>query len=121
MISSRRGDANGFDDVAQIAGRIPQWLHRLGVAGIVGGANLELVGARRELHLQRPYAERIFAEILAEFRRRPALAAVARDRDLLDALAAVEGDALQRGRARLQPGAVGHIGDEGTDGEAVDR
>ena len=44
---------------------------------------------------QRPFAERIFAEILAELGVAPGLAAVGRDRDLLDAAAAVEGDALQ--------------------------
>src|SRR5665647_3082522 len=119
--SSRRGYANGFDDVAQIAGRIPPGLARLGVAAIVGGANLELVAARRELHRQLPFAERIFAEILAEPGRGPALAAVDRDSDFLDAGAAVEGDALQRGTARLQFRAVGHTGDERAHGEAVDR
>ena len=54
--------------------------------------------ARRKLHRQLPFAERIFAEIAAELRRRPGLAAVGGDRDFLDALAAVERDALQRGR-----------------------
>jgi hypothetical protein len=95
-------DANGFDNVAQIARGIPKRLGRLRVAGIVGRANLELVAACRELHRQLPFAERIFSEILAEFCRCPALSAIDRDCDFLDALAAVEGDPLQRRSARLQ-------------------
>src|SRR3954452_24734333 len=89
-------DADGLDDVAQIAGRIPQRIHRLHVAGIVGGANLEFVGAGLEFYGKLPFPERVFAQILAELCRRPVLAAIGRDRDFLDALAAVEGDALQR-------------------------
>jgi hypothetical protein len=44
------------------------------------------VTAGRELHRQLPFAERIFAEVLAELGRRPGLAAIGRDRDFLDAL-----------------------------------
>src|SRR6202171_4025591 len=92
--SSRRADAYGFDDAAQIPRRIPSGLHRLGVAGIIGGAHFQVVGGCSDFYRQLLCAERIFAEILAEVGRRPGLAAVDRNRDVLDALAAVEGDAL---------------------------
>src|SRR5215475_14702922 len=74
-----------------------------------------------QLHRQLPLAERIFAEFAAKLRWYPGVAAIGRDLNLLDALAAVEGDALQHSPARPELGAIGDIGDEGADGEAVDR
>ncbi len=77
--------------------------------------------AGRELHRQRPFAERIFSEILAEFCRCPGLSAIDRNRDFADALAAVERYSLQRHWARLQFRAIRHVGNERADGQAVDR
>src|SRR6202022_4124223 len=57
-------------------------------------------------------------EVLLEPAR---LSAIERDRDFLDALAAVESYSLQRRCARLQFPGIGHIGDEGADVAAVDR
>src|SRR5204863_296012 len=81
----------------QVAGRVPARLHRLCVTAIAGGAHLDLRSPGGELHRQCPFAEGVFAEITAKPGRYPGLAAVDRDRNLLDAGAAVEGDALQPG------------------------
>ena len=62
-----------------------------------------------------------FPRSLPSLSRRPGLTTVDRNRDRLDALAAIEGDALERRSAQLELRAVGHIGNERADSEAVDR
>src|SRR5712692_8891554 len=89
---SARRHADGFDDVAQISGRVPTRLERLRLTAIAGGARLQIMDARGKLDGQFPLAERIVAEILAELGWCPGLAIVERHGDLLDALAAVESD-----------------------------
>jgi len=87
--------------------------------GIVAGANLEPRGCRRQLARQLPFAKRIFSEILAELCRRQVFR-IERDRDFLDALAARRSNSF----TVVPPAsvcAIGHMGNEGADGEAVDR
>src|ERR1700722_464146 len=122
QVSSGRRDADGFDHVAQVARSVPERLHRLRLACTAGRAHLQLVrtGGQPDRHL--PLAEGVVSQVLAEAGLRPGLPAVSGDGDVLDALAAVECDALKRDlRAGLQLRAVRHAGDERAHLEAVDR
>src|SRR6202165_315869 len=121
-VSSSRRDAEGFDHVAQIARSVPERLHRLRLASVAGRAHLQLVraGGQPDQHL--PLAEGVFPQLLAEAGLRPGFPAVGGDGDVLDALAAVECDARERGlRAGLQLRAVRDAGDERPYLEAVVR
>src|SRR5262249_19272052 len=110
---SRGLDVDGLDDVAHVARRVPPRLRRLGLAAPGGRAQHEGGGAGRQLDRGLPGPERVLAEIAAELRRLPRLAAVARQLDLLDAVTAVEGDAAHHaGGAGLELAAVGEVGDE---------
>src|SRR6267154_6571836 len=121
-VSSSRRDADGFDHVAQVARAVPERLHRLRLASVAGRTHLQLVRAGRQPDRHLPFAERVFPQILAEAGLRPGFPAVGGDGDVLDALAAVECDALERGRlAGLQLRAVRDAGDERPYLEAVDR
>src|SRR6202140_3115924 len=120
--SSSRRDADGFDHVAQVARSVPERLHRLGLAAVAGRAHLQLVRACGQPDRHLPLAEGIFPQVLAEAGLRPGFPAVGGDGDVLDALAAVECDALKRDlRAGLQLRAVRDAGDERAYLEAVDR
>src|SRR6266705_3242925 len=88
-----RGDAHGFDAVAQVAGRIPQGRRGLALAGAVDRAHPQLVRAFVRREGGAPAAERVAAEVLAQLRRLPVLAAVGGEGHFADAVAAVEGDA----------------------------
>src|SRR5438045_3186534 len=66
-----RGDARGFDDVAHVAGGIPQRFERLRFADPIEGAAFQHVVAGRRRPWQRPLPERIAAEILPERRGFP--------------------------------------------------
>src|SRR5262249_38175734 len=119
---SARRHVDGFDDVAQISGGIPSWLERLHLAAIAGGARFQAVVAGGQPDRPLPLAAPIVAEILAEPGRRPGLAVIDGDCDLLDALAAVEGDAPEcYVPAGLDLGVVLHAGDERAHGETIDR
>src|SRR5262245_21796384 len=107
---SRGLDVDGLDDVAHVACPVPPRLRRLDLAAPAGRAHHERRGAGRQLDRGLPRPERVLAEIAAELRWLPGLAAVARQRDLLDAVAAVEGDAAHHAcGAGLEPGAVGEV------------
>src|SRR5262249_12752674 len=121
MASSRGLEVDGLDDVSHVTGRVPARLHRLRLAALAGRAHEERLIAGRQLHVRLPGPERVLAEVLAELGRAPALAAVRGERDLLDAVAAVEGDAAHHGVARLHRGAVREVGDERAHVEALDR
>src|SRR5260370_30474281 len=121
-VSSSRRDADGFDHVAQVARSVPERLHRLRLAAVAGRAHLQFVRACRQPDPHLPFAEGIFPQILAQAGLRPGFPAVGGDGDVLDALAAVECDALERGlRAGFQLRAVRDAGDERPYLEAVDR
>src|ERR1700681_2265249 len=121
-VSSSRPDVDGFDHVAQIARPIPERLHRLRLAAVAGRAPLQFVRAGRQPDRHLPFAEGVFPQILAQPGLRPGFPAVGGDGDVLDALAAVECDALERGvRAGSQLRAVRDAGDERPYLEAVDR
>src|SRR5262250_2750610 len=113
---------DGLDDVAQIAGRIPEGLGALRLADAIERTyhHARVASARRPGC--GPVAERIRSEIAAELCASPRLPAVVRDLHLAEAVAAVEGDALERGgstggdaRARLGRD------EEGPHGHALDR
>src|SRR5206468_3606215 len=103
-----------LDHVAEVAGGIPERLAALRLADPVERAHHD---ARRPRLGRRPgggpLAERVAAEIAAEVRAPPRGAAIRRNLHLLDAVAAVEGDALERdGPADGQTGARNRRGDE---------
>src|ERR1041385_6863387 len=102
-----------------VAGRILDQARGLGLADGVAGARHH---GDRAFALQRETegTERVAAEILAERRRLPGLAAVGRHLDGADAVAAVPGDAANRG-ARSHLGAVGVAGDQRVDHDLGDR
>src|ERR1051325_11866950 len=115
-------DVDGLDDVAHVARRVPPRLHRLPVPAPARRSFRECRGAGRELDRGLPRPERVLAEVAAELGRLPGLAAVARQLDLLDAMAAVEGDAAHHaGGACLELGTVGEGGDERANIEPRDR
>src|SRR5580700_8181472 len=121
-VSSGCRDADGFDHVAQVARSVPERLHRLRLAYVADRAHLQLVRAGGQPDRQLPLAEGVFPQVLAEAGLRPGFPAVGGDGDVLDAVTAVECDALERDlRAGLQLRAVGHAGDERAYLEAVDR
>src|SRR5450631_4819927 len=121
-VSSSRRDADGFGHVAQVARSVPERLHRLRLAAVAGRADLQFVRAGHEPDPHLPFAEGVFPQILAQAGLRPGFPAVGGDGDVLDALAAVECDALERGpRAGFQLRAVRDAGDERPYLEAVDR
>src|ERR1700732_5080241 len=97
-VSSSRRDADGFDHVAQVARSVPERLHRLRLAAVAGRAHLQLVRAGRQPDRHLPFAEGVFPQILAEAGPPPGFPAVGGDSDVLDALAAVECNALERDR-----------------------
>ena len=85
--------------------------------------HLELVVALfGRLEGRLPFTERVLAQLFAQLGGLPGLAAIGRDRDLGNALAAVERDAAQHDfLAGLQLRTVLHAGDERARVEAVDR
>src|SRR5918994_3861850 len=92
--ASHHLDANGLDDVAHVAGRIPERSGRLGLAAGIDGAYLQIVRAFPLRPERRgPLVERIAAVVGADARGLPGLAAVSGEGDLGDALPAVERDA----------------------------
>src|ERR1700686_2826025 len=94
-VSSSRRDADGFDHVAQVARSVPERLRRLRLAAVAGRANLQFVRAGRQPDRHLPFAEGVFPQILAQPGLRPGFPAVGGDGDVLDALAAVECDAVE--------------------------
>jgi hypothetical protein len=97
-------------------------LHGLARAEFVGCADHDAHRACLGLEGVRPGPERVLAEILAEPCRPPALAAVERDRDLVDAVAAIPRNALHGDRlSRVQLGAVGQVGYQRIDHHFRDR
>src|SRR5690349_23525382 len=90
---SCRRHRNALDPVAHVARRLPQRFHRLTLPRTVPRAHADVVSARGRREREREFAERIAAEILAQFRLAPALSAVGRAGDFADALPAVERDA----------------------------
>src|SRR5689334_16820052 len=81
---------DGLDDVAEIAGRIPERLGALRLADAVERTHphVRVAGARRPGC--GPLSERIRSEIATELCAPPRLPAVVRDLHLADAIAAVE-------------------------------
>src|SRR5215470_17782632 len=122
LMSATHPILDGLDDVAQIAGGIPERLGALRLADAVERTHhhARVAGARRPRC--GPLAERIRSEIATELRAPPRLAAVVRDLHLADAVAAVEGDALERGRSTGSD-ARARLGrdEEGPHGHALDR
>src|ERR1035441_3457590 len=77
LLDSDRGDFDGLDHVAHVAGRLPDRRGRLADAVAAPGAAAHVVDAgpvRREG--ERELAERIAAQVLAERRAAPGLTAV---------------------------------------------
>src|SRR3954452_653240 len=120
-VSSSRSDADGFDHIAQVARPIPEWVRALRLAAVAGRAYFQLARSGGSLARHLPLPERVFPEILPESGLRPGFPAISGDCDLLDAFAAVEGNALQRLRTGLQLRAISHAGDERAYLEALDR
>src|SRR5581483_4495322 len=84
-------DAHGFNNIAHVAGGIPKRFERLGLADAVGGFYFEftrprLFGGEGD----GPFAEGIFAKVLAESGFAPVPSAVFGKQNLLDAVSAVE-------------------------------
>src|SRR5262252_8334925 len=86
-----------LDDVAQIAGGVPERLVALGLADAIEGAHHQTIGIGRSGRPHgRPLAERIAAEVGTELRAPPRGASVRRDLYLADSVSPVEGDPLDR-------------------------
>src|SRR5439155_8353242 len=82
--------------IAHITRRIPQRFQRLRLANTVGRFNFQSIqsGALR-FEGNRPLAERILAEVLAQLRVAPGPSAIFRKKDLPDSIPAIERDAAQ--------------------------
>src|SRR5664280_617138 len=123
FLASDRSDLDRLDHVAHVAGRLPDRRRRLADAGACPGAGADVVGAgaiRRQREGE--FAERVAPQVFAEEGVLPGFAAVGRDTDLADALAAVEGDAANDGRAaRGDTLAILQRRDERANREAADR
>src|SRR5664279_3449464 len=103
---------DALHDVVVITGRVENQLGGLALADLVGGVDHHRVLAVRGLEREAPWPERITAEILAQRRARPALAAVSRDFDGADAVAAVPGHAADRELAGFHLGTITMAGDQ---------
>src|SRR6185369_22503 len=81
---------HGFDDVAHVAGRLPARLERLCLPRRAPCAHQQLLRTllRREGKFEFP--ERVATQVVAESRRLPRSATIARPCDLADAAPAVE-------------------------------
>src|SRR5215471_31357 len=96
-VSSGHVQRDAVNDVVVVAGRIVDQLGGLALADLVEGArHHRLLAFGRRLEVEAEGAEGIAAEILAQRRRRPAFAAVGRDLDRADAVAAIPGNAADR-------------------------
>src|ERR1043166_4391650 len=79
-IESDRFDFDGFYDIPHVARRIPQRIEWLRLANPIARLNFQNDGASpfwNELDL--PFAKGIFAQVLAQLRFAPALAAIVRE------------------------------------------
>src|SRR5262245_47912593 len=107
-------EADAVQDVVVVAGRVLNELGGLGLADLVAGArHHRLLAGRLRRKFVAEGAERESSEILAQRRRGPGGAAIARDLDLVDAVAAVPGDAAdgdRSGRLYIRP--LDGIGDQ---------
>src|SRR5215813_4174186 len=115
-VASRGLHVDVLDDVAQIAGGVPQGLRSLGLANAVEGADHQAIAIRgRGSPDSRPFAERKTAEVGSELRAPPRGASVGRDLHLGDSVSAVEGDSLDcDGLSHRHASARLRDGDEGT-------
>src|ERR1700693_6184019 len=104
-----------LDDIAEIAGGVPQRLRTLGFADPVERADQETVVARAWRHPgRRPLSERVSAKIGSELNAAPRRPAIARQLHFGDPVAAVEGDTLDGdGLPHRHAHAVSRHGDEG--------
>src|SRR5712692_2145905 len=94
--SSGHDQRDLLDDVAQVAGGIPQRIVALGLADAVDRADHQPPGAGTAWPPgRRPFAERVATVVLAERGPAPREAAVVGDQHLADPVAGVEGDAFQ--------------------------
>src|ERR1035437_4006071 len=99
-------------DVVVIAGRIEDQLGGLALANLVDGVDHHGVLAAFGVERKAPRPERVGAEVLAQSRGHPRLAAVGRDFHRADAVAAVPGHAADLDLAGLYLGAVAMTGDQ---------
>src|SRR5213593_1024631 len=106
-ISSADPVLDGLDHVAEITGGVPQRLAALRLADTVERAHHDLCrAAPRRRPRRRPLAKRVRTEVTAELRPTPCRPSIIRDLYFTDAVAAVEGDALEGDRpSSRQPGA----------------
>src|SRR5207244_3991789 len=118
-----RVNRDALDDVAQIAGRVPQGLVSLRLTDCVERPNHKRIVPRAGRRPSRvPLPERVTAEVRPELRAPPRDAAVVGDLDLAHAVAAVERDAFERhGSPRDNARAIGRRADERADRHAADR
>src|SRR5262249_51226299 len=85
------GDLDRLNDVAHVACRIPERLHRLALPRAIPRAHAQVVCAARRREAERELAERIASQVLPQPGRTPALSAIGRECDLAHSLAAIEG------------------------------
>src|SRR5690348_14423088 len=90
-VATRGPHAHVLDDVAEIAGGVPQRLRSLGLADAIEGADHHAIGigGRARPH-RRPLAEGVAAEVGSELRAPPCGASVGRELHLADPVSPVE-------------------------------